>query len=206
MVFATSASGSPSARRLIWPAGPQVALHDGRRRHLHVGDVVEVRALGVERQIRGDVHTDAQQILDRRRILGAVQALERPGARLRIVGPRLVEARLEIDDDALEHLGLRAPHAGRWHHARAELADHALGDAGIVGAMGHGGCVESVEDEIAASARLAVTARTVFLDDFVGVFGVAGRHGRYRKVGQGRLGRVDTRLRRQAHHEQAGDE
>ena len=53
-----------------------VALHRRRRRHLHVGDVVEAGADGVGGQEGVDVDVESEQRFDRRGVLGAIQALE----------------------------------------------------------------------------------------------------------------------------------
>ena len=61
----------------------QVALEQRRRERLHVGDVVEALAERVGRQERGDVDVEREQIVHGARVLGAVQTLERPPARIR---------------------------------------------------------------------------------------------------------------------------
>ena len=61
--------------------GAQIALHQRRGRGLHVGDVVEAVAARVGRQKRGDVDIEADQVVDRPSILGAIQALKRTPAR-----------------------------------------------------------------------------------------------------------------------------
>ena len=62
---------------------PQIRIHQRRRQQLHIRDVVEVRADRVLRQILGPVHRKRQQIPDRRRVLRAVQPLERTPAGVR---------------------------------------------------------------------------------------------------------------------------
>ena len=54
----------------------QVALHQRRRQQLRVGDVVEVRALRVERQVIAGVDVEREQVAHRALILRAVEALE----------------------------------------------------------------------------------------------------------------------------------
>jgi hypothetical protein len=51
---------------------------------LHVGDVVEVRALRVERQPVARVDLEAEQLADRKLVFGTVEALGRTRARVRI--------------------------------------------------------------------------------------------------------------------------
>ena len=62
----------------------EVRLEQRRRQRLRVGDVVEVRALGVERQPVAGVDVEREQIVDRARVLGAVQALEGAAAGIRL--------------------------------------------------------------------------------------------------------------------------
>ena len=50
----------------------EIPLHQGRREELRVGDVVEVGALGVERQEIAGVYVQREQIVNRTRVLGAV--------------------------------------------------------------------------------------------------------------------------------------
>ena len=59
--------------------GAQVAFHQRRRERLHVGDVVVAGAQRVGRQERVDVDVEVEQVVDRARVLGAVQTLEAAG-------------------------------------------------------------------------------------------------------------------------------
>ena len=78
----TVADRHPADRR----AGVEVRLEQRRRQRLRVGDVVEVRALGVERQPAAGVDVERQQIADGARVLGPIQPLERADAGIRIGG------------------------------------------------------------------------------------------------------------------------
>ena len=62
------------------PRRAQIAFHQRRRERLHVGDVVVAGAQRVGRQERVDVDVEIEQFVDRARVLGAVQSLERPAA------------------------------------------------------------------------------------------------------------------------------
>src|SRR5439155_1575833 len=62
--------------------GTQVALHHGRRWHLHVGDVVEARADRVGGQIRADVDVESNQRPNGGGVVRAVEPLERSTPRV----------------------------------------------------------------------------------------------------------------------------
>ena len=82
--------------------GVEVRLEQRRRQRLLVGDVVEVRAHRVLRQpVRRHSTSMLEQVLDRARVLGAIQALERAAAGIRIGLRVRVNRRLERADEAL---------------------------------------------------------------------------------------------------------
>ena len=85
---APSRSRSPTASRLISAAAFRYDLHQRRRQQLRVGDVVEVGALGVERQVVAGVDVEAEQVADDARVLGAVEALEGAAAGRGLAGAR----------------------------------------------------------------------------------------------------------------------
>ena len=62
--------------------GIQVRLEQRGRQRLRVRDVVEVRALGVERQPAAGVHVEREQIAHAARVLGPVETLEGASARI----------------------------------------------------------------------------------------------------------------------------
>ena len=68
-----------------------VLLEERRRHRQHAGHVVEAVGLVVLGQQRAGVDANAEQILDRVGVLGAVQAMERDAARIRIARRRCIE-------------------------------------------------------------------------------------------------------------------
>ena len=107
----------------------EIGLHQRRREQLRVGDVVEVRALGVERQVLAGIDVEREQVADRLGVLRAVQPLEGAAARRRRVG--LVHLRLERGRKVGQHVRLRTAGAGRRHLAGAQLANHLLGGLAV---------------------------------------------------------------------------
>ena len=88
---------------------------------------------GVGRQERGDVDVEVEQVLDRARVLGAVQPLERRDGRDSGAPRRVVDARLRAQSPApASAAGAGRLSPRRRHHARAQLADHLLGDLGVL--------------------------------------------------------------------------
>ena len=115
----------------------EIRVEQRRTRRLDVGNVVEVRALRVERQPVAGVHVEREQFLDRRFVFDAVQALERAPTRIRVRGCRLIDEPLERRGELRERVTTRSRAAGRWHHARAQLVDDLLGDFGILRRFGN---------------------------------------------------------------------
>ena len=85
----------------------QVAFHQRRRKRLRVGDVVEAVADRVGRQERVDVDVDREQRAHRARVLGAIEALERPAAGIRIERRGLIEPRFHRGGKRREHRALQ---------------------------------------------------------------------------------------------------
>jgi hypothetical protein len=72
------ADRQPADRR----RGVEIRLEQRRRQRLRVGDVVEVRALGVERQPAAGVHVEREQVAHGTRVLGPIETLEGADARI----------------------------------------------------------------------------------------------------------------------------
>ena len=144
-------------------AGPvQVGLQQGGREHLGVGDVVEVRALGVEREVFARVDVEIEQVLDRAFVLGAVQALEGAGAGIGVGRDRGVHAVLERADQELQRVADGPGHPRRGHHPRAQLEDHLLHG---LGARRKVVDVEAGEGQVAGQERVVVADLAIALND-----------------------------------------
>ena len=147
------------------PRRAQIPLHDRRRGHLHIGDVVEVRALGVEGEEGAHVDLETQQVLDRVGVLGPVEPLEGPPPRVRVAGRDAVHGRLQLPRHRGDDLGLGPRHPRRRHQAGAELADHLLDRGAPLRGLRD---VESLEDKTPDLPARAVAAQAELLDDLVG--------------------------------------
>ncbi len=116
------ADGEPG--ELARPA--EISLEERRREHLGVGDVVEIRALGVRRKVVARRDVERQEIPDGALVLRPVEPLKRPAAGVGVGLGAFVESGLEESRERVEVL-LRGPrHSGGGHHAGAELPDHLL--------------------------------------------------------------------------------
>ena len=104
--------------------GVEVRVEQRRRKDLRVRDVVEVRALRVEREpvARADIESD--QIADRVLVLGAVEPLKRARARIRF--RTAVDHLLDCLDESAEGVAARTRGPGEGHHLGAQLPDHLL--------------------------------------------------------------------------------
>ena len=87
--------------------GAQVAFHQRRREALRVGDVVEAGADLIRRQERADVDVEREQRVHGARVLGAIQALERAMAGIRIERRGLIEPRLHRGGERVDDVRLR---------------------------------------------------------------------------------------------------
>ena len=106
-----------------------------------------------------DVDVDAQHVADRGGVLGAIQPLERPMAGIRIERGGCGRCRVSSDGASAASVASSGPlGAGRRHHAGAELADHLLGDVGVIVS---GARIERRERQSARLAAVAVTADAV---------------------------------------------
>ena len=173
----------------------EIAVHQRRRQHLNIGDVVEVGALGVERQIVARVDVETQQVTNRPRVLGAVQTLKAAAARIGIGGGRRVQARLELRGEACQSRFLWPPDAGRRHQAGPQLADHALGHLGLLD--GHGD-LERRERQVPGAEPVVVATPAGAVDD-----GLRRLHRLDRTRRLHSLGRHLGTRRRAGHHHRA---
>ncbi len=136
----------------------QVALHDRRRWHLHVGDVVEIRALGIERQKAAHVHVESEHVANRTSVLGPVEPLERTCAWIRVPSGGTIDDGLQLGRDRLQHSLFGPLGTGGRHHTRAQLPNHLLDRRGILRGVRE---VEVLQDEFTALPALAVAAGAV---------------------------------------------
>ncbi len=174
--------------------GVQVRLQQRRRQRLRVGDVVEVRALGVERQPVAGVDFDAEHLANRALVLGTVQALERAAAGIGRLGGGGIERGLERGDQRRLHRGSGTLRGARRHHARLQLDDHLLRDLGMLCRLRH---IERCQRQPGRRTTLVVAGRAVLGDDRV-VFGTVrgrGRAGAHRRNRRPRSRRGGRRLR-----------
>ena len=158
----------------------QVRLEERRRERLRVGDVVEVRALGVERQPVARVDVEPEQLVNRSRVLGTIQALERARARIGLRRSRRIDVPLDRGDERGIRVGIGARRRRRRHEPGLQLANHAFGDFGVLRRRGH---VEARQRKPGCLPCIAVARRAVPLHDRV-VFG-RRRNRRMRRDGCG---------------------
>ena len=131
----------------------QVAGHQRRRQQLNVGNVVEIGALRVERQVLARVDVERQEVVDGALVLGAIETLKGPPAGVGIGGGQRIEVRFECCRETLER-DLRRPARARGrHHTRPQLADHFFGDRGVPVGCGD---LERLQRQVAATAAIVV--------------------------------------------------
>ncbi len=104
----------------------EIPVEQRRGERLGVGDVVEVRALGVEREEVRGIDVDPEQVVHDSLVLRAVEALEsaRPGVRR---GGRPVDDVFHRLDEQHQCVAGGAACARGRHDVRAQFADHLLG-------------------------------------------------------------------------------
>ena len=145
-----------------FPGGAQVAIHQRRIGAEHVGDVVEAVRLAVVRQECVGVDLEREQIADRVAVLGAVQAVQRFAAGVRVGGGGRVELIFEISDELGGRLFVRQRLAGRRHHAAAQFLDDGFPDLGVRADVGER---HALERQIARALGLVVAVGAVAVDD-----------------------------------------
>ena len=110
------------------------------------------------------VDVDAEQVAHGARVLGAVQALERPPPRVRIQRRGLVDPRFERVHQRAHRGGLGVPRGWRRHHPRPQLPDHLLSGFGVRLDLCR---VETGQDEPPGLAAFAVATRAVLRDELI---------------------------------------
>ena len=149
----------PIASRLILPAADRYAS-------ISAGDIVSAPAMlskpwvesSAGRNLRG-VDFEREQIANRVRVFGAVQAVEAGRGQMR--GRAAIELALHPADQRLERGRIRPPHAGRRHHAGAQLADDFFADLRVVAEVRE---IELVEQQVRRLQPRVVAGHTVLVD------------------------------------------
>ena len=155
------AHGEPADLR----RGLEIAVHQGGGEQLRVGDVVEPRALGVERQVVARLDVESEQVADGPLVLGAVEALEAAARRERLSGRGVVDQGLQGAGERLE-LGLAGAGGPRGgHQARPDLADDLLGQRTVGGGVRD---LEAVQRQVAVARPVVVAAAAGQVDDGLG--------------------------------------
>ncbi len=138
----------------------EVLLEERGRNAERRGDVVEAVDFYFVRQVLLRVDLDAEQILYRRGVLGAVQALHR-----RITGAglvrRMVDRILGPTHELLDVLLIRSRIAGRWHQPAAQLADRGLEDLRL---RSDGVGADAFEHDVTGRFGLVMTVGAVRLE------------------------------------------
>ena len=135
--------------------------------------------------IRARVDAHAEQILDGRRVLGAVQAVQRDAAGLRRRAPRQPRRdALERRDERVDLLGVRVAAAGRRHQLAAQLANDLFPDFRGCAATSAG--VTRLERQLAGGLGVVVALGAVVAEH------------RPNGLRERLLGRLRARRRRQA--------
>ena len=106
--------------------GIHVRIEERGRRCLRVGNIVEVRALGVERQPGAGADVDRHEILDGTLVFSPVQTLKGATARIRIGRCFGVDQLFHRFGKHNECIAAGSIASWRRHHARAQLHDHLL--------------------------------------------------------------------------------
>ena len=137
-----------------------VALDECRRDTKHVGNVVEPSRRIVWRQQCADVDVEREDIADDVAVLGAVQAVERRGARIQSACGSRVERGFESGRERLPCRRRRLRSAVRRHDPRAQLAHDLLPHLGVTVDVQQ---VDCVEREPPGVCPRVMTAETVLL-------------------------------------------
>ena len=86
----------------------------------------------VRRQKRPNIHVEIQQVMDRARIFGLAEPLERAPAGIGMCGSSLVDRCFQRSYESLNGFRVRPFGAGRWHHAGSQLVYYLFSQFGIL--------------------------------------------------------------------------
>ena len=142
----------------------QIGVEERRGERLHIGDVVEVGAHLVVRKPLPRVDLEPQEVADRPLVFGAVEPLEGPSAGVRVQHRGAVHDVLERLDEFEQFVFRGTAHAGRRHHAGAQLADHLLRGLRL---RVRDIDIEGLEGEVARQPATVVAVGADPLDDVV---------------------------------------
>ena len=137
-----------------------VCVEERGREQLRLGDVVEVRALGVGRQVVAGVDAQVQEVLDRPRVLGLVEPLEGAPAGVGGRARGRIHPALQFLHQRDQGVAHGPGHSGGRHHPGTQLEDHLLRGLGPRRRLLH---VEPGEREVAGQKRVVVAHLAVAL-------------------------------------------
>ena len=140
--------------------GVQVGLEQRGRECLRVGDVVEIRALGIERQVVASVDLHAQEVANGMFVLRPVQPLK--GARPGVWPAGVVHDLFKRFNEGRKRIGRRPTRARRRHHLRTQFPDDLLRR---VHPSRRGIHVVALQREVPLHLRRAVARHAVPLND-----------------------------------------
>ena len=155
--------GIADGKRADLARGRQILLEERRRHFQHVRDVVEPVRLVVRGKKRRGVDVECQHVVNGGRVLGAVQAMKRRAARVRLRERRAIDRGFERRRERVDRRFLGPGHALRRHHAAVELPNDFFPD---VRAIGDARQVDRVlvEHETAGLEPRVVAADAVLVD------------------------------------------
>ncbi len=111
--------------------GRQVSFLERRRHAQHIGDVVEAVRGVVRREQRGDVYVEREQIANRVRVLGAIEAVQQRTAGMRVRLRGAIEFAFEPRRQRVIRILIGPARALRRHRAGVEFPQHVLPEPGV---------------------------------------------------------------------------
>ena len=146
--------------------------HDASRRNVliekrgrdlqHAGHIVEAIRFIVLGKEGARVDAQAEQILDGCAVFRAIEPMERDASRIRIRGSGLVERVFKPRHEPVDRGLIRPRHAGRRHHAAAQLPHDFLPHVRVAGKLGE---VHRVEGEVGRLETLVMTRHAVPVEE-----------------------------------------